>query len=273
MSAEFPKVSAGSVLLITLDSCRYDTYLRAATPNLDAVGPVQRAMAPGNFTFASHLAIFAGFTPGDATRCEPYVNPKYAKIFRLCEGGIAGKAEEVFLLQGENIVQGFRRRGYRTIGTGAVGWFNPATETARPLIKDFDEFHYPGCNWGAPQQLQWLSDRLATASQPVFVFLNLGETHVPYYFQGAAWSSEDNPCVPFSDRNDAATCASRQQAALEYLDRSLAPLLDAFAEATTFVCADHGDCWGEDGLWEHGISHPKVLEVPLVFRMPPKDRS
>jgi hypothetical protein len=27
-----------------------------------------------------------------------------------------------------------------------------------------------------------------------------------------------------------------------------------------------GDCWGEDSLWEHGIHHEKVLEVPLLFQ-------
>ena len=35
----------------------------------------------------------------------------------------------------------------------------------------------------------------------------------------------------------------------------------------TIVCADHGDCWGEDGLWEHGISHPCTLTVPLLLRV------
>jgi len=33
------------------------------------------------------------------------------------------------------------------------------------------------------------------------------------------------------------------------------------------VCADHGDAWGEEGLWEHGINHPKVFEVPLLMRL------
>lgn len=36
------------------------------------------------------------------------------------------------------------------------------------------------------------------------------------------------------------------------------------------VCADHGDAWGEDGVWEHGIHHPKVVEVPLVLRLRPQ---
>ena len=33
------------------------------------------------------------------------------------------------------------------------------------------------------------------------------------------------------------------------------------------LTADHGDCWGEDGLWEHGISHRRTLEVPLLMRV------
>ena len=51
-----------SVLLITLDSCRYDSFRRSTTPAMDRVGPLHRAMAPSHFTFGSHSAIFKGFT-------------------------------------------------------------------------------------------------------------------------------------------------------------------------------------------------------------------
>ena len=47
----------------------------------------------------------------------------------------------------------------------------------------------------------------------------------------------------------------------------LAPLLESFGGATIVLTADHGDCWGEDGLWEHGISHRRTLEVPLLMRV------
>jgi arylsulfatase A-like enzyme len=90
---------------------------------------------------------------------------------------------------------------------------------------------------------------------------------VPYYFEGAPWSPGDNPCVPFSDDNDAQEARRRQVLALEWVDGQLAALLEAFSESTVILCSDHGDCWGEDGLWEHGISHEKVLEVPLLFRL------
>ena len=101
-----------------------------------------------------------------------------------------------------------------------------------------------------------------------FVFINLGETHVPYWHEGADWDRSVNPCRPFGgESNDAAECARRQLACLEWVDDKLGPLLSRFAHANTLVCADHGDAWGEDGLWEHGIHHPAVMDVPLVFRL------
>jgi arylsulfatase A-like enzyme len=75
------------------------------------------------------------------------------------------------------------------------------------------------------------------------------------------------PCVPFGDTNDRRVCEQRQRACLEYVDRVLGLLLERFMEAWVLICSDHGDCWGEDGLWEHGIHHPAVLTVPLQIRL------
>ena len=105
--------------------------------------------------------------------------------------------------------------------------------------------------------------------QPLFLFLNVGETHVPYWHAGALWDRQDNPCVPFQrpSHERRLTCRRRQRACLEYVDELLAPLLKVFNGATIVLTADHGDCWGEDGLWEHGISHRRTLEVPLLMRV------
>ena len=62
-----------SILFITLDSCRFDTFERAVLPNLKGIGDVHKAKAPGNFTFASHAAMFVGFTPGIPDRREALV--------------------------------------------------------------------------------------------------------------------------------------------------------------------------------------------------------
>jgi len=261
-------MSQKSYLFITLDSCRYDTFSQAHLPNMKGVGPCYRAMAPGNNTFSSHSAMFVGFTPGVAGVKRSFVNPKFGRIFKMVDGGFQGKGREHVTLEGKNIITGFKRKGYHTIGTGAVGWFDPRTETGRVLGQDFDEFFFPGDTWSLERQVEWVLETLSQkGARPSFVFMNIGETHVPYYFKGASWSPEDNPCIPFSEHNSAFECRRRQHLCLEFVDSQLVPVLERFRGENILICGDHGDCWGEDGLWEHGIHHEMVYAVPLAFSL------
>jgi len=259
-----------SILFITLDSCRYDTFEQTPAPALKSVGPLHRAYAPAAFTYASHCAMFMGFTPGNPHVREPYVNPKFAKFFKMVGPGFVGGGPEFMALEGRNILDGVRRKGYVTIGTGAVDWFDTSTETGRLLSADFDRFFRPPTMWDVAQQVEWTTAQLtdiAPEHRPVFAFLNVGETHAPYYHHGADWDWHVDPCVPFGTHNDAAECRRRQSACLHFVDTQLAPLIESFRNSTIILCGDHGDAWGEDGLWEHGIFHEKVFEVPLLFRL------
>ena len=268
-------MAATDVLFISLDSCRYDTFLAAyrqgELPHLSAIGPLHRAQAPSYFTYGSHAAFWMGFTPGVEGSAEPWLNPKAGKLFRMAFAGHAGQdGEQSFRLEGANIIEGFRRQGYCTIGSGAVDWFNTASETGSVLAQPFEHFHFAGNTWRLGDQLRWIEERLMQVpeSQPQFVFLNVGETHVPYWHEGADWERWPSPCVPFgSEHCSAEESARRQQACLTWVDQQLEPLLERFSAGTVLICADHGDCWGEDGLWEHGISHPATLTVPLLMRV------
>jgi len=256
------------VLLITLDSCRFDTFHRTPTPHLDQVGPLHRAQAPSYFTYGSHAAMFMGFLPG-VTAPMRFLNSKFTKLFKLGHAGFQATQEsQGFLLDGNSVITGMNRLGYTTIGTGAVNWFDPATETGQELCKDFDHFWFAGNSWSLQIQLDWIEERLrGCVESPPFVFLNIGETHVPYWHEGASWDRNDNPCLPFQSQDRRNDCRQRQSDCLAWVDRQLAPLLERFLCGTVVVCADHGDCWGEDGLWEHGIAHPKTLTVPLAMRV------
>ena len=258
-------MSADRVLFVTLDSCRFDTFDEAAAPHIKALAPLHKAQSPSYFTYGSHSAMFVGFTPGIPGAAQPLLDPKFGKLFKIAGAGFAGKGTEGYALSGSNIIEGFRNLGYTTIGTAAMGWFDPATPTGVHLSRSFDHFHYAGPYY-LRQQMEWVSRRLAYAQGDTFTFVNVGETHVPYWFEGADWSADDNPCLPFQNRDRAAECRRRQSACLEYVDRLLAPLLDIHRDGTVIVCGDHGDCWGEDGLWEHGIAHPMTTTVPLVIR-------
>jgi hypothetical protein len=256
-----------SVLFVTLDSLRFDTAQRATCPALSRLGPPTRAWAPGHFTFASHAAMWVGTTPGVPGLKQPFLDPKWGRLFRLVNEKIRATPRDGFALTGRNIIEGFGNLGYHTVGTGAVDWFDPETPTGHWLCQDFQRFFYPGTAFGLDRQLDWLAEELEACGTPSFCFLNAGETHVPYWHEGAPWGREENPCVPYGASNDRGRCEDRQRACLEFIDSRLAPLLDAFENATVLVTADHGDCWGEDGLWEHGTWHPKTMEVPLWLQV------
>ena len=76
-----------------------------------------------------------------------------------------------------------------------------------------------------------------------------------------------HPVLPLTGLNLRRRCRQQQRNCLEWVDKELAPLLRRFIDQTTLICADHGDCWGENGLWEHGISHWATLTVPLIMRV------
>ena len=76
-----------------------------------------------------------------------------------------------------------------------------------------------------------------------------------------------SPCIPFGGETCNADESSRRQLlCLQWIDKKISGLLKLFSNSTILICSDHGDCWGEDGLWEHGISHEKTLTVPLILR-------
>ena len=275
MSVALPSGTPSDVLFITLDSCRFDSFESSLhsglLPNLGAVGPLHRAQSPSYFTYGSHASFWMGFTPGVEDCSEPLLNPKAGKLFRMAYAGHAGNDGNLsFNLEGKNIIDGFRRNGYCTIGTGAVSWFDTSTDTGSVLSEFFDHFYYAGDTWSLLAQLRWIENCLLDTpdTKPRFVFLNIGETHVPYWHEGAHWDRWPSPCVPFGSPHCSASESSRRQrACLEWIDTKLASLLNRFSSSTVFVCADHGDCWGEDGLWEHGISHSATLTVPLLLRV------
>ena len=77
------------------------------------------------------------------------------------------------------------------------------------------------------------------------------------------------PPVEREPTGRASKAFDHQSACATFLDSRLSRLFDGFPGDTIVVLtADHGDCFGEDGYWGHGVNHPKVLEVPMaIFRL------
>jgi hypothetical protein len=259
-----------SFILLTFDSCRYDVMLEAATPVLDSYCPIVRAEAPATFTYASHQAIFVGILP-NARENLPYYNRFTKQLIGLTNAGegqvVKGALKRV--TSSWNIVRALTDEGYQTVGAGAMNWFRQEA-----LVTGFTRFLYTGTD--ADRQIAYLREQI-DPSRPFFGFINFGETHAPYVSKDRPEPCPDDvrarrmqwPPVESGPTGRATRAFEWQMAAVSFLDARLPRLFDALPGGTVVVVtADHGECFGEDGYWGHGVNHPKVYEVPLaIFRL------
>src|SRR5215212_9367314 len=58
------------LIVVVLDSLRYDAWLAADTPNLDRLGPVERRWSYASWTAPSHYNLLSGLLPH---RSPPHV--------------------------------------------------------------------------------------------------------------------------------------------------------------------------------------------------------
>lgn len=259
------------ILLLTYDSCRYDVLEAAATPVLDAYGEIRAAQAPATFTYASHLAFFVGILPNCRDDLA-YYNRFRKQLLGLVEVGETNVAKSSLLKvrSDRHVVAGLAELGYQTVGAGAMNWFR------QELLTDgFQHFRFTGTD--ADAQIDFVTGHL-DPDRPFFAFVNFGETHFPFSFAGKrgrcpvdvrarrmTWPPIQEP-GPVGRDNPA---FAHQVEAAEFLDSRLPRLFAGLPGSTIVVLtSDHGECFGEDGYWGHGVSHPMVWEVPLaIFRL------
>jgi len=252
-------------ILITLDSCRWDTFENARAPFLKS-GWYERCWTHATFTLPAHQAFFAGKLPHSYSGRKYFDTaasggrPKRVKeqIWRLANP--ESHRPSHLVLEGKNIKDGFRRRGYVTIGTGAMNWFDPDKPATENLIADFDHYKFfrnaeTGDGRNIELQVDWALEVIGRIDRPCFLFINVGETHHRYWAKDHRYDA---------DWGDPQGCARAQLASLEYVDGVLRRMFAQLTNYLAVICGDHGDCWGEDGLWGHGFYHPRVMEVPMT---------
>ena len=247
-------VGTHDVLFLVLDTLRFDVASAARIPNLRALlpgGQWELRHAPGNFTYASHQAFFAGFLPTPATP------GRHPRLFSTRFGGSETTTPDTCVFDAPDIVRGFAQRGYRTVCIGGVGFFNPANALGAVLPSYFQEAHWSEetsvtAKDSTRAQVSLAVDVLQRVKQRVFLFINVSALHQPnkHYVPGAAEDSLET-----------------HAAALEYVDAQLPPLfaaLKARGPALCIVCSDHGTAYGEDGFHGHRLNHPVVSNVPYA---------
>jgi hypothetical protein len=257
-------------LLLTYDSCRFDTLLAADTPVLDSFVQPLAAQAPGNFTFPAHQAMFVGQLPL-VSEDIPYYNRFRKQLIGLANVGEVRVVADARIRVSStwNVITGLSTAGYNTLGAGAMNWFRQHS-----LTEGFDDFLFTGTD--ARGQIDFVLSKV-DPGRPYFAFINFGETHAPFGYEGKSgrcsldvraramtWPPRQHGPV-----GRASEAFGHQVEAAEFLDRQLPRLFSGLpGDTVVIVCADHGECFGEDGCWGHGFNHPKVLEVPLaIFRL------
>lgn len=262
------------VVYIVLDSCRYDAWEAAATPNLDRLGVVERRWAYASWTSPSHQVLLMGLLP-HASPAGVHASEVYRhELLGWRERLGAPELEFAGFLPQLNLPTALKRLGYRTMGRVSLPVLNQYTVFAT----GFDDYRLMASHAdfaGMIAEMNFEPDR------PSFWFLNLGETHYPYllppgdapHLHGLHGVVKDlaggtGPAVVGTgcDPAEMARLRAAQVRALEVVD-GLMPALYAKlpTDAWVIVTADHGELFGEDGYFGHGpVMHPKVFEVPLV---------
>jgi hypothetical protein len=264
---------------IILDSCRFDSFARAATPHMSHLGEAEMRYSYASWTAPSHHSIFMGQvahkSPTRVLASEVY-KKEYARwVDRLDVPDLSFKSFVPEL----SLAKVLQKLGYRTMGRVSMPVLNPLTGFSRyfddyRLMKDHNDFQ------GMVDEMQFSS------SQPSYWFLNLGETHYPYMLK-----NEDLPIIsgvhgvvngmdaaiarsgdmpeeepPFFSQDQMTDLHDQQVRCVEYVDDVFSALLDKVPRGTHFiVAADHGECFGEGGYFGHGpIMHEKVFQVPFL---------
>lgn len=251
-------------VLITLDSCRYDTFKNTKLSFMKS-GKWARCYTHGTWTLPAHEAFFMGKLPCNfdkgifdteaGSRRWNLISPNR---WRLNNGPESYKNTHLSL-SGRNIKHGFQNAGFTTIGTGAMNWFKPEYQSTYNLLADFDHYKYfpskfkDGRNF--EKQCKWAIE-ISSALDKSFIFINAGETHHKYQAHGhQLWA----------DYGNKDGCMEAQSASLQWIDSILTTNFNSLTGWEIIICGDHGDCWGEDELWGHSFCHPKVMAVPMAF--------
>lgn len=296
--------SAPNVLLLILDTVRAANlglygYARATTPELTRLASrgvvFDRALSSSSWTLPSHASIFTGrwaaelsadwHSPLDAR------DPTLAEVFSRRGYRTAGFIANIDFANAESgLARGFMHyEDYRlTIAsiavTSALGqyirfhqglrtlmhWSNfPGRKTASDLRQDVE---------------RWVRTH---HDRPFFVFANFYDAHTPYLppppydtlFTGRRLRWEDRDRFDDPGHLPSPQILRNEEAmydgAIASIDAELGRLLadldasGALRNTIVIVTADHGEEFGEHGVWGHGYGlYLSSLRVPLVIVAP-----
>ena len=267
-----------NLLLVTLDSCRYDTFVEARTPVLDAFAAVERRYSYASWTGPSHYNLLTGLMP-HSNQPGTHAAATYLRDFERHTVRLGFRIDAKAGVESFYFPSFLRACGYFTGAMVSFSALGPST----PLNRDFDLYQQmPAHN----DMRAMIRDLHLPADRPSFWLLNIGATHYPYATPDedpADWprlvgaggvfrqlGPDRTPVLPaFFDAEQMEELRARQVRAIEHLDETFAELFAVVGAAprSTWISimGDHGELFGEGGFFGHGpIEHQKVFEVPFL---------
>jgi len=289
-----------NILLLVLDTVRaldlsVYGYHRPTTPNLERLAArgtrFAHAIAPAPWTLPTHASMFTGRWPHELNAdWRAPLNGQYPTVAeQLVESGYATAgfvANTGYCSRESGLARGFGHYEDYPISLSQAIWTTalgklvfPDRWTERSLLRvTADDINR--------RMLQWLDGRDAT--QPFFAFLNYMDAHEPYQppepFKGRFSSPDSDRHLEPHRRSippnqwPPETVRAAQDAydeAIAYLDSRVGQLIDQLEQrglldnTVVIVTADHGEEFGEHGVFNHGYSlYRRSLEVPLLIGWP-----
>ena len=272
-------------LWIVFDSCRFDSFKEARTPNISKLGEVERRYSYASWTVPSHAVYLMGVSPHTNPR-GVFASEVYKKDFHSWSErlNIPDISFRGFVPQ-LSLPCFLKQHGYKTNALVSLPVLNQTTV----LNEHFDRYELMQSH----NDFSAMIDALKFyPDQPSFYLLNIGETHYPYTVPGE--KADDLPVIhgvhgvfkhmedeseglhtragapisteEFFHMDRMRALHDKQRSNVEYLDALFEKLYQAVPPNThILVTSDHGELFGEDGFFGHGpILHDKVFEVFFV---------
>ena len=234
-----------NILVLCLDSVRYDTYVAAKTPNMDVVGKPRLVHSFACWTVPSIIGYLMGTPPIGTGRDSfiPGATRHHWAPKQLMEKGYSAAwlSTNPMINRLDSLTQGFFKRYWRH-------FINPILGDTQPLIDN----------------IKLIADEPGVNS--LFIFILLMDTHHPY-----RWADGERELI----QDDVQGNFDGQVKSIEYVDslfpQIIGPLVDTERPTRVTITSDHGELFGP-----HFISHnpasqtypiefdSKLFEIPLV---------
>lgn len=297
--AALPQAPPGSpnVLLIVLDTVRAQSlgmygYQRQTSPQLDKFSQsgvvFERALSTAPWTLPSHASLFTGRLPHElrADWLTPLgkAHPTLAEALAARGYVTAGfVANLLYATRETGLNRGFLHYSDFPL---APGWFVRESWLTRGLIRplqnvvgDTDRLVGKRAPEVNEEFLKWLATR---PQRPFFAFLNYFDAHAPYLppspFDvkfGNGGPQADITVRRYWSQEQIQRSNDAYDGTIAYLDQQVGALLTTLKtqgvleNTLVVVTSDHGEQFGEHGLFDHGNGlYRPVLHVPLVISFP-----